>query len=333
MGPNILVLGGNGFVGSLLCKEAAARGYHVIAVSRRGDLVEWEREQKAAADAADRRANSGAAGVGAAAAVEAAAYSGVDPERSSSSAADAETGGDAGVEIKPESGGSIKHIRADAANKEQMQKVFANQGPFHGIVHCIGILLDADSGLGNFNWVMSGSGSEPAENSTYDRITRETSFINIDLATAMQKELHKNQAGPDPTPFIFLSAAEAGWTVRTPVPFLERYLEAKRLVERKLRQGSVTEHLRPVVMRPTTIWTKEKPLGVFSALPSFIGNFIGLPFVDRPVYLENLVEAILQSISNRQIKGVQRYIEIDTLAEAYQAKTKAEIMCANQAKA
>ena len=71
-------------------------------------------------------------------------------------------------------------------------------------------------------------------------------------------------------------------------------------------------------------------MGVFSALPSLIGNFIGLPFVDKPVYLENLVEAILQSITNKKIKGVQRYMEIDTLAEAYQAKIKADNMVQNQ---
>ena len=193
----ILVLGGNGFVGSLVCDEAAARGYEVVAVSRRGDLVEWEKEEKKAKDEADRRANGAPA-----------APADAD-QGSGSKVADAEEGGDAGVKIFPgRGGGSIKHIKADAANKEQMQKIFTEEGPFDGIVHCIGILLDTDSGLGNLNWIMSGSNSEPAENSTYDRITRETAFLNIDLAVEMQKELHRERSGPDPTPFIFLSARQ-----------------------------------------------------------------------------------------------------------------------------
>lgn len=97
---------------------------------------------------------------------------------------------------------------------------------------------------------------------------------------------------------MFVSAAEAGWTFQAPVPFLEKYLTAKRAVENKLlafipNNGQnnilgkssyslvvvvssvyvycVGKGLRPVIMRPSLVWTTEKPEALVSVVPFYIG--------------------------------------------------------------
>lgn len=91
---------------------------------------------------------------------------------------------------------------------------------------------------------------------------------------------------PQPLPFVFVSAAEAGWTFTAPVPFLERYLIAKRAVEAELlgtsgAEASPDSLLRGVVLRPSLIWTWERPQALLSVLPFYIANSLGLSFVDR----------------------------------------------------
>merc|ERR1712070_850881 len=112
-----------------------------------------------------------------------------------------------------------------------MKKLFKEEGPFDAVVHCIGVLLDEESGLSNLNRFASGSGSVPSTEATYDKITRQTAFNALDafLYNGKSRAQMKNNK-----PFIFISAAEAGWTFPAPFTWLQRYLEAKRAVESKL---------------------------------------------------------------------------------------------------
>ena len=286
----ILVLGGNGFVGSLVAKNAAEGGALVVAVSRRGELTE----------------------------------DGSPIEDNKEVVASAEEGGNAGAKpVSETSRGVITHVKANAADLTALTKVFTDYGPFDAVVHCIGVLLDSDSGLGKLNYIASGSRSQPDDTSTYDSVTRQTAFNAIDLTAKMMKDMHAAQptGGPRQCPFIFVSAAEAGWTIQSPVGFLERYLVAKRAVERKLMHTYITAYLRPVIMRPSIIWTTRRPVeavtGALSSIGHYVGNFIGIPFLDKPVFLETLVRAILCSIDDYKVDGIKRFPEIEALGAAY----------------
>ena len=189
-----------------------------------------------------------------------------------------------------------------------------------GIIHCIGLLFDDASGLGNYNRFVSGSGSIPDTDATYDSITRLTAFNAVDAASEYSKKIvDGNNRKNNRFPFIFISAAEAGWpdvgggrqveSYLAP-DWLRRYLSAKRAVEEKLSSSSV---LRPVIFRPSLIFSLDRP-GSYPAVGAFfVFNKIGLPFVDRPVTVQSLADAVVRSISRDGVVGVQRYKDVDAL--------------------
>lgn len=205
---------------------------------------------------------------------------------------------------------SVQWVKGDAVDKDTMQKTFKAYGPFDACVHAIGLLFDSESGLKGFNPAVSGSGSIPDDSATYDRITRVTAFNAIDC---LQKQRPKR--GSDKAVFVFVSAAEAGWDFKAPVNFLERYLVAKRAVEGKLLDPPTANKFRSVVFRPSLIWTPQKPAALLSVVPFFVASTIGVPFVDRPVRVDALTGAMLKSIEDSTVNGVQRFKEIDTLSK------------------
>jgi nucleoside-diphosphate-sugar epimerase len=210
---------------------------------------------------------------------------------------------------------SIMWVSGDATNEKVISNLFLIHGPFDVCVHAIGLLLDIDSGLKSLNKFASGSGSIPGPESTYDQITRKTAFNAIDEFAS------KNN--PQEKTFLFISAAEVGWTFDVPVNWLHRYLSAKKSVEEKLLNGKQST-IRPVIFRPSLIWTIKKPLALFSVVPFYIANFIGLPFVDKPVMLEDLVSAMLEAIENSKINGVQTYKEIESFSGKFNDRDKAK---------
>ena len=135
-------------------------------------------------------------------------------------------------------------------------------GEADAVVHAIGLLFDANSGLTNLNLIVSGSGSTPDDTSTYDRITRQTGF---NLINAIKGKLKMPFSAP--TPMMFVSAAEAGWpdvslgeAVENVAPaWLKEYLVAKRAVEAELRQSA--DVIRAAIFRPSLIWSWTKHLG------------------------------------------------------------------------
>jgi nucleoside-diphosphate-sugar epimerase len=96
--------------------------------------------------------------------------------------------------------------------------------------------------------------------------------------------------------------------------FLKRYLKAKRSVEAELLQRSDPALLRPVIFRPSLIYSTDRPGSYVPVGAFFLGNAIGLPFVDRPVSVQNLAAAIVRAVSMPLVKGVQRYQDIDKLS-------------------
>eukprot|EP01038_Epipyxis_sp_PR26KG_P011834 gene11834-15836_t len=206
----------------------------------------------------------------------------------------------------------ITWLKGDATNEIVIKNVFDTYGPFDACVHAIGLLFDNESGLNQLNKFVSGSGSQPDQTSTYDKITRKTAFNAIDSFVNQPPTKFKTGVIK---PFIFVSAAEAGWTFRTPVAWLEKYLAAKRSVENKLLGlGNV---LRPVIFRPSLIWTWDRPQAIASVIPLYIGSYIGLPFVDKPVMVDTLVNAILISVIDVNERGIKRFPEMEIMSNTF----------------
>lgn len=185
------------------------------------------------------------------------------------------------------------------------------------VVHCIGLLLDDASGFGSYNRFLSGLGSVPDESSSYDSITRLTAFNAIDASI---QSMTDNSSNNHRFPFVFISAAEAGWpdvtggsqveNILAP-EWLRLYLAAKRSVETKLLENGKEQILRPIIVRPSLIYSLDRPASYVPVAAFLIGNKIGLPFVDRPVTVESLAFAVVKSISQEStVEGILRYPEI-----------------------
>lgn len=199
----------------------------------------------------------------------------------------------------------ITYKSCDVASPGDLKKALGDVKSYDCFFHTIGLLFDVESGLSQFNKFMSGSGSVPGAESTYDRVTRQTAMNAIEAiesAPALFKKTTK--------PFVFVSAAEAGWTFEAPVGFLERYLRAKRSVEDRLTNSNV---IREIILRPSLIWTPEKPLALLSVIPFFVANAAGLSFVDRPMKVQNLALAAWAAVCAGE-QGVLRYPDMDRLA-------------------
>ena len=190
--------------------------------------------------------------------------------------------------------------------------VIDKYGPFDACIHTIGLLLDNESGLSSFNKFASGSGSTPDTSSTYDYVTRQTAFTAIERLRKQVIRSNIPSSQKSDLPFVFVSAAEAGWTFKVPIEWLSKYLDAKRSVEVELETSQ--DILRPVVFRPSLIWQIERPQALPSVLPFYIGSAIRLPFVDRPVLLSSLVKAMVTSLRDESVTGVQRFNDIDRLS-------------------
>ena len=186
------------------------------------------------------------------------------------------------------------------------------------VVHAIGLLFDANSGLVSLNRFTSASGSKPTDESTYDNITRKTALCVIEALKS--RPALPTALGGEPIPIAFVSCAEAGWPdvtfgkqVEASAPdWLKRYLVAKRAVEAALTS---TDKLRPVIVRPSLIWNWQK-LDVLPVIPIFnIANAIGVPFVDKTVRVETIGKAIVAGLLDKSVRGVQRFPEMEALAE------------------
>jgi len=203
----------------------------------------------------------------------------------------------------------VKWVKGDATDKETVKKIINNSD---AAVHAVGLLFDTESGLANLNTVVSGSGSLPGDDSTYDRITRLTMFNVID---AVEKKINLPFSNKGKFPLCFVSCAEARWPDVALGPqveeklapeWLRKYLAAKRSVEEKLNSSS---KIRAAIYRPSLIWDWTK-FDVLPVIPVFnIASAVGVPFVDKTVRVETLADAIVQGIVDDDVEGVQRFMQ------------------------
>lgn len=122
---------------------------------------------------------------------------------------------------------------------------------------------------------------------------------------------------------MFLSAAEAAWSYDPPTPgdFLRRYLIAKRAVEGNLKARGESGQLRPVVLRPSLVWTPSRP-GALPFVAAFaLFNAVGVPFVDRPVTVDTVARAAVTSLADPSVSGILDYKRMESLAGAAPSNT------------
>lgn len=215
----------------------------------------------------------------------------------------------------------VNWVVGDATKPSDVKKIV--QGA-DAVVHAVGLLFDVESGLQQLNTIVSGSKSIPdPEQSTYDNITRKTMFLIVDALEAKAKNpvnmFKKNSEKT--TPLAFVSCAEAGWPdvqfgdvveEKLAPEWLRKYLVAKRAVEGRLASSSA---VRPVIVRPSLIWSWDK-LDVLPIIPVFnLANAIGVPFVDKTVRVETLADAIVAGLEDESVTGVQRFMEMEKLAK------------------
>lgn len=288
----LLVLGGTGFLGNNIACRAILEGYSVTSLSRRGltpSVGEALREATySSASGARRRIGRNGSGNSGGAAFRRA-------------------------ELK------IDYRKGDARDATVIRNIL-NEGGYIGIVHAVGLLFDGTSGLTQFNRLASGSGSQPGADDTYDEITRITAFNAIDAA----EDYVRSNPSLKPLPFVFSSAAEAGWAEQRAGQFVEsrltpgwmkRYLEAKRSVESRLIDAGRSPGLiRPIIFRSSLIYSLDKVGSLPATSAFFLGNRIGLPFVDRPVTVQALSSAMLKSISQPKISEILNFNDVDSLS-------------------
>mmetsp|Transcript_8032 Transcript_8032/g.8884 ORF Transcript_8032/g.8884 Transcript_8032/m.8884 type:complete len:295 (+) Transcript_8032:64-948(+) len=230
-----------------------------------------------------------------------------------------------GVNPRPENDllERVNWVSGDATNPKDVEQFVMDSD---AVVHAVGLLFDVESGLEGLNTVVSGSKSIPdPDASTYDNITRRTMFNILD---SIEKKVNGNPIaklmnGNKQFPLAFVSCAEAGWRdvplgdkVDDIAPgWLKSYLKAKRAVESRMFENS-PESIRPIAMRPSLIWSWDK-LDVLPIIPVFnIACALGVPFIDKTIRVEALADAIVQSIKDDTVSGVQRYMNMEELAEA-----------------
>jgi nucleoside-diphosphate-sugar epimerase len=256
-GKRLLVLGGGGFVGREVCRNAIDKGYQVTSLTRRGENPNTN----------DDRLNQ------------------------------------------------VDWQKGDATDKATVSRL-VNEAD--AVVHAVGLLFDVNSGLQNLNTIVSGSGSLPGDDSTYDRITRLTALNLIEAVEG--KNFIASLVGQSKMPFVFVSAAEAGWPdvtlgdkVEKLAPeWLTEYLVAKRAVEAKLTSSNA---LRPIILRPSLIWNWRK-FDVLPVIPVFnLASALGVPFVDKTVRVETLAKAAVAGLEDPSVSGVQRFDSMEKLAE------------------
>ena len=181
--------------------------------------------------------------------------------------------------------------KGDCTREDTIAAVL-QEGGFVGCIHAVGMLLASD-----INALASGSGSKPTPGATYDDVTRITAFNAANAAADLCVAKNENDA----VPFVFVSAAEARWDFKAPVAWLEEYL-----VEAGAIRGSC--------LRPSLVYSPDKPAAMPAVGAFYVGNAIGLPFVDRPVTVDTLASAAVRCVEDGRSSGALDYRDMERLS-------------------
>ena len=194
--------------------------------------------------------------------------------------------------------------KGDCTREDTIAAVL-QEGGFVGCIHAVGMLLASD-----INALASGSGSKPTPGATYDDVTRITAFNASSAAADLCVAKNENDA----VPFVFVSAAEARWDFKAPVAWLEEYLVAKRAVEARLSEMTEAGAIRGSCLRPSLVYSPDKPAAMPAVGAFYVGNAIGLPFVDRPVTVDTLASAAVRCVEDGRSSGALDYRDMERLS-------------------
>ena len=181
------------------------------------------------------------------------------------------------------------------------------------VVHAVGLLFDVDSGLTQFSKLSVGPIPllVVSRRTTASRGRRpSTPSTRRPIAYDCRSHLaHRSRLCRVPSPGHSTSPADRLSSPTSLPEWLRRYLVAKRAVEAKLTENS--DKLRPVVYRPSLIWSWGK-LDVLPIIPVFnLASALGVPFVDRTIRVGTLADAIVAGIAG-DAEGVQRFAAMDS---------------------
>ena len=172
----------------------------------------------------------------------------------------------------------VNWVKGNADDSGLLKELSKDKDAF---VHAVGLLLDSESGLRFANLITSGSQSVPSASATYDSEMRATAFNLLEAAESTKTPSN------NPRPFVYVSAAEAGWEnnalgskieagMKDNGFFLPRYLEAKRKVEKKMMEDEEKAGIRPIVARPSFMWDVTK-FDILPLLPVWtVGNKLNI---------------------------------------------------------
>ncbi|KAF9992391.1 hypothetical protein BGZ79_003125 [Entomortierella chlamydospora] len=150
------------------------------------------------------------------------------------------------------------------------------------------------------------TGKPPKTGLTYERVNRDTALV-------VAKEAAKE--GVDS--FVYISAEFA------PPMVPNRYITTKREAEQALLTN--TDNIRPIIFRPGFLSTPERPVtlplaGLLQVSSAILGNSLKgtIPLAQaistHPLSMETLARAIMNSIENKDIKGIVDVEGIEELA-------------------
>lgn len=101
----------------------------------------------------------------------------------------------------------------------------------------------------------------------------------------------------------------------TPVPFPRRYLAAKRAVEAKLLEYGRMGSLRPVILRPSLVYSADRLLSLPAVAAFKLGNALGIPGIDRPVTVDTVAAAAVAALQDEGASGIFDYKGMERLAD------------------
>lgn len=196
----------------------------------------------------------------------------------------------------------VNWIAGDVSDAELLSTLAADADAF---VHSIGLLLDAESGLGGLNFITSGSRSVPADGATYDSVMRKS-------ADALLSAVSQTKGGAE-RPLVYVSAAEAAWedsdrgrSALAALPeFLQRYLVAKREAESLLLAGEAAAGVRVVSARPSLMYdyTKLDVLPLVPLINPAVGLGVGGGLLSKMLRVHVVGAAVVAALEGSEVRG------------------------------
>ena len=182
------------------------------------------------------------------------------------------------------------------------------EGGFVACIHAVEMLLASD-----INALASGNGSKPSPGATYDDVTRVTALNaadaaarlctavpNADTAGGARREVRRVRrpcrscSCPPPRR---VDVQGAGGLARG-LPHRQR-----GAVEARLRGMTDAGEVRAACRRPSLVYCLDKPAAMPAVGAFYLGNLIGLPFVDRPVTVDTLASAAVRCVEDGRSTG------------------------------